>query len=480
MNKILIIRVFFSLLILFCLFFTLPIVIACIFQETDMIDAFLIPALIIIIIGAPILFFTRKYRGTMNLKQGLLLVPLCWITVSIVGSIPYMLSGVFSNFSSALFETSSGLTTTGASVISNIEVIPKTMLFWRALTHWLGGMGIVVLAVALFPQVGIGGNILLAAESPGPSLEKITPKINSMAKIFWILYFSLTVLETLLLMAGGMDWFDSITHSFATLATGGFSTQNTSIFNYSPYIQIVITIFMVLAGINFAMYFAILSGSIAALWRDSELKVYVTIIIVAAFLVIINLFTFTSLSISESIRHGFFQVATILTTTGFSSIDYEMWPHFSQGVLFLLMFVGGCAGSTGGGIKVIRLTIILKYIRREIIKFFSPLRVQHITINRKVVGEDYIKLVMFFVSCYVGLLLLVTLIVSFDNHDILTSFSTALATLGNIGPGFSNIGPTDNYALFSPWVHMFLSVVMITGRLELFTVLILLSPRFWK
>lgn len=482
MDKILIVRVFVSLLILYCLFFMFPIFIALIYHEYDMIFAFAVPSIIILVLGCPLMFLTRRHKGKTNLKQGLLLVPLCWIAVSIVGSIPYFLSGTISEFSAALFEACSGLTTTGASVLTNIELVPKAILFWRALTHWLGGMGIVVLAVALFPRVGIGGNILLAAESPGPTLEKITPKINEMAKIFWILYTSLTMLQTIMLILGGMDWFDALTHSFATLATGGFSTKNSGIvaYQYSPYIQTIITIFMLLAGINFAMYFGIIKRNFSTLWRDSELRVYLGIVCVASIIIAINLLIFTKTTIGTAILDAFFQVIAIVTTTGFASADFEIWPYFSQGVLFLLMFVGGCAGSTGGGIKVVRVMVMIKYMRREIVKFFSTRRIEHIKINRKVAGEDYIKLVLFFVTCYVFLLLGTTLVITFDNHDILTSFTTALATLGNIGPGFGQVGPTDNYSIFAPWLKIFLSLVMITGRLELFTVLIIFSPRFWK
>lgn len=482
MDKILILRVFVALLVLFALFFTFPILIALIYREYEVIPAFLIPELIIILCGMPIIALTKNHRGQTNLKQGLLLVPLCWITVSIVGSIPYMLSSEITHFSAAVFESSSGLTTTGASVLTNIEAVSKTILFWRALTHWLGGMGIVVLTVALFPQVGIGGNIMLAAESPSPTLEKITPRINEMAKIFWVLYTALTTLQTILLIFGGMNWFDSITHSFATLATGGFSTQNNSIATYahSPYIQTIFTIFMILAGINYAIYFAVITGNFAMIWKDSELKLYLFLIFGSTLLILINLMQHTRTNIFQALLDSAFQTTTIITTTGFASVDFEQWPYMAQGILFLLMFIGGCAGSTGGGVKVIRISVILKYIRREVNKFFSPMRIQKIKINKKIIDEDYIKLVIFFVACYAVVLLITTLVITFDNHDILTSFTTALATLGNIGPGFGNVGPTESYTIFAPWLKIFLSLVMITGRLELFTVLIIFSPKFWK
>lgn len=481
MDKILTLRVFASLLILFSFFFLSPALIAVIYNEQDIIPSFIIPGLIILIICLPIMFFTRHHKGIANLKQGILLVPLCWISISIVGSLPYIFSGVIPSIFGAIFETSSGLTTTGATVLTDIESVPHAILFWRSLTHWLGGMGIVVLAVALFPQVGIGGNIMLAAESPGPTLEKITPKINEMAKIFWFLYTALTVVEIFLLMIGGMNWFDAVNHAFATLATGGFSTKNASVAAFtSPYIQTVITIFMIIAGVNFSIYFSMVAGNIKSIIKDTELRGYLGIVCVAGILVAITLLLKTETTVGQALLDSFFQVATILTTTGFATEDYELWPYFAQGILLLLMFVGGCAGSTGGGIKVVRIITILKYIRREIIKFCTPRRIQRIKLNNKSVDEDYIKLVIFFVLCYLFILLITTLMVSLNNIDILTSFTTALATLGNIGPGFGGVGPTNNYAMFSPWLHGYLSLVMIAGRLELFTVLILFSPRFWK
>ena len=473
-------RIFISLLVLFHLFYILPIIVAVIYKEYHIISSFSVPFVIVILIGIPLMLLLRADHQHMNLKQGLLLVPLCWFSVSVMGSIPYMLSGVIPQLSAALFETSSGLTTTGATVLSDIEIVPKAILFWRSLTHWLGGMGIVVLIVALFPSASIGGNIMIATESPGPSLEKITPKINHMAKIFWLLYTVLTVLEIVLLLLGGMNLFDAITHAFATLATGGFSTQNTSIAEYSSYIQIVIIVFMILAGINFSMYFLFLTRSFSTILRDSELKMYLFIIVMSSAIIIFSLVVSTNAPLGSSIRDTFFQVVSFITTTGFVSTNYELWPNLAQAMLFLLMFVGGCAGSTGGGIKVIRITVILKYIKREINKIFSPMRVQHITVNRKKVEDDYIKLVMFFVFCYIAVLLFTTLVISADNHDLLTSFTTALATLGNIGPGFAKVGPIYTYEIFSPWLKTFLSIVMITGRLELFAVLIIFSPKLWK
>ncbi len=480
MKHFLLVRVVIFMLMLYALFFVLPILMALLYKEYEIISAFAIPAFIILLIGSLFVYFMRSLKGELHLKQGLIAVPISWVSVSIVGAIPYVLSGAMPSFIDAVFETTSGLTTTGATTLIEIEGLSRAILFWRALTHWLGGMGIVVLTVAVFPLIGIGGNTLLAAEATGPSLEKITPRITQMAKIFWLLYCALTVLETILLMLVGLGWFDALTHAFATMATGGFSTYNTSLIGVSSSVKIVVSIFMTLAGINFSLYFLLISGTFKSILKDSELKAYLIIILGATVFIVINLMRAMNLSLREALIDGVFQVSSIITTTGFVSADFELWPNFSQTVLFLLMFIGGCAGSTGGGIKVIRILLTIKYIARELTYFFTPLKVQRITLNKRPVGEDYVRIVLLFIGSYAFLILLTTFIVSLENYDILTSFTTALATLGNIGPGFGSIGAVDNYAFFSPWIKSFLSLIMITGRLELFAVLIIFSPRFWR
>ncbi len=479
MKHFLLLRVVIFILLLCTLFFIAPILVAVFYKEYDVISSFAIPAIIVLFIGGLSVYFTQSLKGDLHLKQGLIAVPLSWFCVSLVGAVPYVLSGSIPSFIDAVFETVSGLTTTGATTLIEVENLPKTILFWRALTHWLGGMGIVVLTVAIFPLIGIGGNTLLAAETTGPSLEKITPRITHMAKIFWIFYFVLTITETGLLMLAGLDWFDALTHAFATMATGGFSIYNTSLMDVTSSVKIIISIFMILAGINFSLYFLLISGTIKSIVQNSELKAYFIIIISATVFIIINLMYSMGFSIRKALIDGVFQVTSILTTTGFVSSNFELWPNFSQTVLFLLMFIGGCAGSTGGGVKVIRILLTIKYIARELTYFFTPLKVQRITLNNRPVSEDYVRVVLLFIGSYLSLILFTTFVVSLENYDILTSFTTALATLGNIGPGFGSIGAIDNYAFFSPWIKSFLSLIMITGRLELFAVLIIFSPRFW-
>ena len=458
-----------------------PAIVSLLYKEHEYTVYFLFPSILLVVFGAIILFITKniKSQGT-TIRQSLFLVSFSWVSVSLLGVVPFLFSKVIPDFSSALFETVSGFTTTGASILTNIEILPKSMLFWRSFTQWLGGMGIVVLTVALFPLLGIGGSSLVAAESPGPELNKITPKVSNVAKIFWLIYIGLTALETVLLYSAGMNLFDAVTHSFATMATGGFSTQNTSIAEYSLLIQGIITLFMFFAGINFALYFTILTGKAVSIFNDTEFRWYVGVTIFASLCIMIILIIFRVARFGEAIVSSLFQATSIITTTGFASVDFEQWPYFAQAILLILMFFGGCAGSTGGGVKVIRIVTSIKFILSEFTHFFMPQKVSVIKINNKKIDNDYIRVVLVFILTYIFLLLITTIIISSQNIDLLTSFTAALSTLGNIGPGFGNIGPAENYAFFSPTIKLFLSFIMIAGRLELFTVLILFTPRFWR
>jgi trk system potassium uptake protein TrkH len=434
-----------------------------------------------------VVFFAIKFfsndNDTENLstRDGFLFVTLSWITASLIGALPYYLSGAIPSFTDAYFETMSGFTTTGASILSNIEGMPKSLLFWRSLTHWLGGMGIVVLTVAILPALGIGGLQLINAEAPGPTVDKLTPRIAETAKILWLIYMGLTVLQTLLLMFGGMNLFDSLTHTFGTVATGGYSTKNTSVAYYnSAYIDGVITVFMVLAGINFSLHFWLLKGKFVNLLKDSELKGYLAIFGVSTLIVTWDVFGDSYNSLSESFRFASFQVASILTTTGFATADYEKWPFMSQAVLFMLMFVGGCSGSTGGGIKVLRLITLLKQGFNEMKYLIHPRGVFTLRINRRPVKKDIVYAISGFFFLYILMLLITTFIAASSGADVETSFTSALATLGNIGPGFGSVGPTENFAFYPAYVKWWFSFAMLAGRLELYTVLILFTTVFWK
>lgn len=403
-----------------------------------------------------------------------------WITASAAGAIPYVLSGAIPSFTDAFFESMSGFTTTGASILTAIESLPRSILFWRSLTHWLGGMGIVVLTVAILPFLGVGAVQMVRAESPGPTLDKIAPKITQTAKILWFLYLGLTVLESLLLMFGGMDLFDALTHTFGTLATGGFSPRNSSVGAYnSGFIDWVITVFMIMAGMNFGLYHKLLNGNFQDVFRNTELKAYLAIFAVTVLIITFSLSDIYG-GFGKSLRFASFQAASIITTTGYATADFDIWPMAAKGVLFFLMFIGGCSGSTGGGPKVIRIVALFKLALNEMRYMSRPRGIFRVRINGEPVKKDFLYTVSGFVLLYLLCLMTVTLIVSFFGTDLTTGFTTALVTVGNIGPGFGMIGPTMNYAFYHPFVKWVLSLAMLAGRLEVYTVLILLTPSFWS
>jgi trk system potassium uptake protein TrkH len=375
----------------------------------------------------------------------------------------------------------SGYTTTGATILTEIESLPMSMLFWRSLTHWLGGMGIVVLTVALLPILGVGGLQLMRAEAPGPTVDKITPKIAESAKILWLIYVGLTAAETLLLFAGGMSLFDAFTHTFGTLATGGFSPKNSSVgFYNSSYIDIVVTVFMLLAGMNFTLYFRLIKGKPGRVLRNTEFRAYVGTF--AAAMLIITFTNYGAIydTLGKSARFAGFQAASILTTTGYTTTDYTNWPMLPQVVLFLLMFIGGSSGSTGGGMKVIRIVTLFKQGWNELKYLIYPRGVFTVKIDGSSVKNEIVYSIAGFVFFYISLLLFTTFVVATGDSDILTSLSTALVTLGNIGPGFGEIGPAFNYAHYPDYIKWYLSFIMMTGRLEVYTVVMLFVPMFWK
>jgi len=463
-------------------FMTTPIIVAFIYGEYEYIHSFIIPIAIMSGLSYYILKkLENEKKKSLSMRDGFLLVSSSWVSASFFGALPFYISRKIPSFSDAYFETMSGFTTTGASILTSIESLPYSLLFWRSLTHWLGGMGIVVLTVAILPLLGIGGLQLIKAEAPGPSVDKITPRIGETAKILWFIYLGLTLLETVLLLLGGMNLFDALTHTFGTLATGGFSPKNTSAgyFN-SAYIDAVITVFMILAGVNFTLHFRALTGKFRDVIKDTELKAYFFIFAAATIFITINLYGSYYNTLGESLQYASFQVASILTTTGFATADYEKWPFFAQAVLFLLMFIGGSSGSTGGGIKVIRIITLLKQGFNEMKYLIHPRGVFSMKISGHVVKKDIVYAISGFLFLYVLMLLLTTMVISTGGFDILTSFTTALATVGNIGPGFGKVGPAENYAMFPAYIKWFLSFAMLVGRLELYTVLILFTPSFWK
>ena len=444
--------------------------------------------IITIVLGLVIVAVIRKIFPSsgddfdvLGAKDGLAIVGLSWIAVSLLGSLPFYLSGVTPTFTDAFFETTSGFTTTGATILTWIEGQPRGVLFWRSLTHWLGGMGIIVLSVALLPAIGRGAFALYKAEAPGPTAERIRPRLKETAKILWTVYFILSALETLLFIGGGMPLFDALCHTFGTMATGGFSTKNASIAAYGGYIQWVIIGFMFLAGCNFILHYQGLRGKVSSYWRSEEFRVYLSIV-----LVLIPLFTVVLAlggeGFSEStVRQSAFQVISLLTTTGYTTVDFDYWPAFLKISLLILMFVGGCAGSTGGGMKVIRVYIALKTAVKGIFQTILPNAIMPLKIDSKPVSDTYAVRAATYFIIYMFLFVFGTGVMTItENTDLITAFSASLACLSNIGPGLGHVGPAENYAWVSPMGKWVLSFLMLAGRLELYSILILFVPDTWR
>ncbi|MBU3948392.1 MAG: TrkH family potassium uptake protein [Proteobacteria bacterium] len=482
MNYKLVLKIISILTLIITFFLIFPAAVALYYKEINEFKIFLLIIGGLLLISSISYFFLKpEKQESLSARDGFLLVTLSWLSASFVGALPFYFTGSIPAFTNAFFETMSGFTTTGASILTNIESLPKSLLFWRSLTHWLGGMGIVVLTVAILPILGIGGLQLIKAEAPGPSVDKISPRIKETAKILWYIYLGLTITQTLLLMLGGMNLFDAVTHTFGTLATGGFSPKNTSVGYYnSAYIDGVITIFMIIAGANFILHYRVLTGRYKVLFWDTEFRVYLTIFILAVVIITFNLYGTYYDSIGNSIRHASFQAASILTTTGYATVDYEKWPFLAQAILFFLMFIGGCSGSTGGGIKVIRIYSLLKQAYNEMKYLLHPRAIFILKINRKTIKKDIMYAISGFFFLYIFMILITTLVVASSNQDVLTSVTTALATVGNIGPGLGNVGPAEHYAFYPAYVKWVLCFAMLAGRLELYTIFILFTPAFWR
>ncbi len=440
-----------------------------------------ITAMITFVIGGLLFFSTaRQEKKVIGKREGYIIVALAWVIISIFGALPFVLSGAVPSYTDAFFETMSGFTTTGSSILTDIEIVPKGLLFWRSMTHWIGGMGIIVFSLAILPFLGIGGMQLFIAEVPGPTPDKLHPRITATAKRLWGIYFLLTFVQTILLMLGGMNLFDGLCHSFGTMATGGFSTRNSSIAGFSPYIQYVITIFMILAGTNFTLHFLALHGRFKEVIKNEELKYYLLTIVIAIIICMIALVAVNDGSFEKIFRDSIFTVVSIITTTGYVTADYLIWPVSLWFVLLLMMFIGGSAGSTGGGIKVVRHLLLFKNSRLEMKRLMHPQAVLPVRMNGKPVSPDIIFNVLAFFLIYIIIFAAGSLVMSLLGLDFETSIGSVAASLGNIGPGFGSVGPVCNYAHIPDFGKWFLAFLMLLGRLELFTVLILFSPSFWK
>ncbi len=431
--------------------------------------------------GVLVAFIGNKH-ATKNIgkREGYLIVSITWIVMSIFGALPFVFSGSVPSFTDAFFETISGFTTTGASILTDIESVPKNILYWRAMTHWIGGMGIIVLTVAILPVLGIGGMQLLIAEMPGIAPDKLHPRITATAKRFWGIYVILTLVEIVLLWAGEMGFYDSVCHAFATMATGGFSTKNDSIAGFMPYTQYVITVFMILAGMNFTLHFFSFHGQFKKVFKNEEFRAYLTIIVVITVILTSGLVVVEKYNLERAFRDSIFTVASIITTTGFVTADYITWPVFLWIFVFALMFIGGSAGSTGGGVKIIRHLLLLKNSWLELKRTIHPSAIIPVKYGGKPIAQQIIFNVMAFFLMYVLIFAAGVVVLALLGMDFETAVGASIASLGNIGPGIGGVGPVENYAFISPAGKWILSFLMLLGRLELFTILLIFSPAFWK
>ena len=460
--------------------FAIPVIVAIYCEETEFLPSFLIPMIISFVLFALINIPTRKIKYQMKLRQTFLIVALSWIVASLMAAIPMYFSGYFDSFVNAFFESVSGFTTTGATILGDIDSIPRCINMLRCLTHWLGGMGIVTLTVALLPLLGVGGFQLIKAETTGPEKGKVTARITTTAKVLWLIYAAFTLIETILLKIAGMDFIDALSHSFATLGTGGFSTKTASVGNYnSAAIDIIITVFMFLAGINFSLYYYLIQRNFREVRDNSELKAYIGIVVFFIVMVTISLLK-TYGSFGKSLRFASFQVISIMSTTGFATADFITWPTSAQFWLFLLYFIGGCSGSTAGSIKVIRWVILTKQVNNETKRMLHPHGVFSIRLNNKVGRKDIIFNVTAFITLYLVLVAVTTFVGCLGNLDLFSSFTGALSMVGNVGPAFGTLGPSANYGFLPSFVKIWYSFAMLAGRLELYTMLIFIFPVYWR
>ena len=457
--------------------------VACIYHETYSIVAFAVVS--IHCFGAGAIFgkiFELTDLKKLKQRDGFLIVALCWVISSAVGSLPFVISGAIPSFVDAFFETCSGFSTTGCSILTEIESLPKSILFWRSFTHWLGGMGIIVFATALLPSIGIKGQIIASAETPGPTLDKISPRFSDTARKLYLLYIGITIVQIFLLIFGGMSVYDACIHAFGTVGTGGFSSYNNSVAHFdSFYLQWVIIIFMLLCGINFNLYFIMFKRGIKHVLKDSELKLYLAIIGVITVLIFLNvIYSGYYVETGKAFTDAAFQVVSIITTTGYATCDYDIWPTFSKMLVFLLMLIGACSSSTGGGVKVIRILVALKMIRRGVTLKLHPNRFIPVTIGNRGVPQEVATNIANYIFLYIAVIFGGSLVISLNGFDLMTTISSVITCVGNVGPGFNLVGPTMNFSIFSNFSKIVLSFLMIAGRLELFTFFLLFSPHYWN
>lgn len=451
--------------------------------------------IITISIGLLLYFFNKPRSTNIQKKEGYLIVTLGWLTLSVTGMLPYLLTGAIPNITDAFFETLSGYSTTGSSILTDIESLPKGILFWRSATHWIGGMGIIVLTIAILPLLGIGGMQLFMAEAPGPSTDKLHPRISDTAKRLWLIYVILTFSEFFLLKVAGMTWFDAINHAMATMSTGGFSTKNTSLAHYNamPIVQYIVIFFMFIAGTNFVLSYFAMKGKVRKVFQSEEFKYFFfgTLILTIIVSILILFFQDPNLittvehpmvygKVESAIRHALFQITSVITTTGFVSADFTMWSFFATAIFFSLFFVGGSAGSTSGGVKIVRHIVMLKSSFLEFKKAIHPNAIIPVRYDNKTVSQTIVFNIISFFIIYMCIFIVSSVILTFFGLDFISALGAAASSLGNIGPAIGSVSPVDNYAHLSIGAKWFCSFLMLIGRLELFTVLILFSPFFWR
>ena len=485
---------FFGLLLLFNGGFMLVAALISLIYQDGVTTQILLSGILVVLVGGILMVVTKNHKKELNKREGYLVVSFGWIVMALTGTVPYVLTESIPNFTNAFFETMSGYTTTGASILNDIESLPEGILFWRSLTHWIGGMGIIVLAIAILPLLGIGGMQLFAAEAPGPNTDKLHPRITDTAKRLWLIYFGYTAAETILLQVAGMSFFDAINHALCTLSTGGFSTKNASVayWNGQPAIQYIIIVFMFLAGTNFVLSYFAFKGKVQKAIRDEEFKLYFKFILFFTIISALIIYFRADFSISSvehpmvfgkgeaSIRHALFQVLAIVTTTGFVTADYTLWTPFLVVFFFGLMFLGGSAGSTSGGVKVVRHMIMIKNGFLEFKRALHPNAVLPVRYNKKSVSGDIVFNILGFFILYMLSFIVGALVFSMLQIDFESAIGLSASSLGNVGPALGNFGPVNNYAELPTLGKWWSAFLMLIGRLELFTVLILLTPFFWR
>ena len=457
-----------------------PLICAMLYDEWYLLPAFLLPAALLAVLG----FITSRKtpkNTTIFARDGLAIVALVWVLMSAFGALPFVISGEIPSFIDAFFETVSGFTTTGSTILTDVEALSHGTLFWRSFSHWVGGMGVLVFLLAVVPVSGAGGGFtmhLLRAESPGPNVGKLVPRIKQTAKLLYLIYVALTALDLLFLLFGGMPLFDAVCTAFGTAGTGGFGIRNDSLASYSPYLQTVTTVFMLLFGVNFSCYYLLLMRQLRDVFRDEELRIYLIIVAGSVLLITWDLRGLYA-TVGQALHHAAFQVASIISTTGFATADFDLWPSFSKAILMVLMITGACAGSTAGGLKLARALLLIKILRRNARQVLHPNRVQVVRNNGQVVSEKVLEHANAYFAAYIIIILVSFLLISLDEFSLTTNFTAVLACFNNVGPGFEGVGPSCSFAAYSPFSKLVLTVDMLAGRLEIFPILALFSRGSW-